>query len=348
MPNYTRAHSFYAGVDLHARSLFLHVLNARGKTVFEQDLPAEPGAFLDAVEPYRKNLVVGCECMFAWYWLADLCEAQRIPFVLGHALAMKHIHGGKAKSDKIDAGKLAAMLRGGLFPTAYVYPKAKRQTRDLLRRRSFFVRQRAQLIAHIVNTNSQFNLPPFSKKLTYAGNRSEEIAHRFTDPSTRLMIATDLAMIDAFDAQIADVESHLLRSAKVDDPVTFGFLRTIPGIGPILGLILLYEIDRIDRFPEVGNFLSYSRLVRCEHSSAGKVKGSGPKKIGNAHLKWAFSEAACLMIRSCLPVKAWLQRQQTKRGKRKALSILEAKIGRTVYHLWRKQRAFDSKRFLNG
>src|SRR6516225_2770069 len=184
MPNYNQPHQFYAGVDLHARSMFVHVLNAKGKTVFERDLPAEPDAFLGAIKPFRKNLVVGCECMFAWYWLADLCEDKRIPFVLGHALAMKHIHGGKAKSDKIDAGKLAAMLRGGMFPLAYVYPRAKRQTRDLLRRRSFFVRQRAQLIAHVQNTNSQFNLPPFAKKLTYAANRAElDIADRFRDPS---------------------------------------------------------------------------------------------------------------------------------------------------------------------
>ena len=108
----------------------------KGKTVFEQDLPADPDAFLDAVEPFREDLVVGCECMFAWYWLADLCEDERIPFVLGHALAMKAIHGGKAKTDRIDAAKIAGLLRGGMFPLAYVYPRAKRQTRDLLRRRS--------------------------------------------------------------------------------------------------------------------------------------------------------------------------------------------------------------------
>jgi transposase len=286
--------------------------------------------------------------MFAWYWLADLCDDQGIPFALGHALAMRHIHQGKSKSDKIDAGKLAAMLRGGLFPLAYAYPKAKRQTRDLLRRRSFFVRQRSQLIAHVVNTNSQFNLPPLTKKLTYAANRSEAIADRFPDPSTRLMVESDLALIDDYDRQIARLELHLTRTAKVDDPVTFGFLRTVPGIGPILGLILLYEVDAIARFPEVGNFLSYSRLVRCEHSSAGKVTGSGRKKVGNAHLKWAFSEAACLMIRTCPAVKGWVQRQETKRGKRKALSVLEAKLGRAVYHLWRKQQAFDLKRFLKG
>jgi transposase len=343
---YNQPHRFYCGVDLHARSLFTHVLDHTGRTVFEQDLPADPKTFLKAIQPYRQGLVVGCECMFAWYWLADLCEAEKIPFALGHALAMKHIHQGKSKSDRIDAGTLAAMLRGGLFPMAYVYPKAKRQTRDLLRRRSFFVRQRSQLIAHIVNTNSQFNLPPLTKKLTYAANRSEAIAERFADPSTRLMVESDLALIDDYDRQIARLELHLTRTAKVDDPVTFGFLRTVPGIGPILGLTLLYEIDAIGRFPEVGNFLSYSRLVRCAHSSAGKVTGTGRKKIGNAHLKWAFSEAACLMIRAVPAVKGWVRRQEKKRGKRKALSVLEAKLGRAVYHLWRKQQAFDLKRFL--
>ena len=348
MRYYTGQHRFYAGVDLHARTMFTHVLDANGKTVFAKDLPTDPDAFLDALAPFRPDLVVGAECMFAWYWLADLCEDHGIPFALGHALGMKLIHGDKTKTDKIDAAKLAGLLRGSLFPIGYVYPRAKRQTRDLLRRRSFFVRQRAQLITHIVNTNTQFNLPALSKKLTYAANRSADLVDRFADPSTKLAVTADLGLIDAYDQQIAELERHLVRHAKVDDPVTFGLLRTTPGIGPILGLTLLYEVDQIARFPEPGNFLSYSRLVRCPHESAGKKKGSGGKKIGNAHLKWAFSEAACLMIRSCLPVKSWVQRQEKKKGKKKALSILEAKIGRTVYHLWRKQVPFDVKRFLNG
>ena len=343
---YKNQHAFYCGVDLHARSLFVNILDATGRTRLEQDLPASPAAFLDAIKPYRDGLVVGAECMFAWYWLADLCEREAIPFVLGHALAMKAIHGGKAKNDKLDAQKIAGLLKGGFFPMAYVYPKAKRDTRDLLRRRSFFVRQRAQLIAHIQNTNSQFNLPPFDKKLTYKGNRSATIADRFEHPSTKLSITTDLNLIESHDTQIAALESHLIKSAKVDDPATFAFLRTIPGIGPILGLVMLYEIDQIRRFAEVGHFLSYSRLVTCTHESAGKVKGVGGRKIGNAHLKWAFSEAASLMLRSFAPAKSWMQRQSKKRGKKKAHAILEAKIGRTVYHLWHKQTAFDAKKFL--
>ena len=343
---YNQPHQHYCGGDLHARTLFLHILDAQGKTCFEQNLPASPAAFLEAVKPFREGLVVGVECMFAWYWLADLCEAQGIPFVLGHALAMKAIHGGKTKTDKIDAAKLAGLLRGGVFPQAYVYPKAKRATRDLLRRRANFVRQRAHLIAHIQNTNSQYNHPPFAKKLTYKGNRNDEIAVRFEDDSTKLSVQADLNMIAAYDTQLQELETHLIRHAKVDDAITFQLLRTVPGIGPILGLTLLYEIDDIKRFSEVGNFLSYSRLVSCIHESAGKVKGVGGKKIGNAHLKWAFGEAASLMLRSFPAAKAWMQRQEKKRSKVRAHAILEAKIGRAVEAIWRKQQPFDPKRFL--
>ncbi len=154
-----------------------------------------------------------------------------------------------------------------------------------------------------------------------------------------------MTLIDNFDAQIDEIERVVLKTAKIDDPASLAFLRSIPGIGKILSLIMLYEIDNAERFPAVGNFLSYARLVRCEHESAGKKKGSGGKKIGNAHLKWAFSEAACLMLRAMPTAKKWLARQERKRGKKKALSVLEAKIGRTVYHLLRKQQAFDAKRF---
>ncbi len=120
----TGQHRFYAGIDLHARSLYAHVLDDRGRTVFDRDLAASPDAFLDAVTPFRDDLVVGAECMFAWYWLADLCEAEGIRFVLGHALSMRAIHGGKTKNDKLDAAKIAGLLRGGLFPQADTYSSA--------------------------------------------------------------------------------------------------------------------------------------------------------------------------------------------------------------------------------
>jgi transposase len=343
---YNQSHRFYCGVDLHARTLSLCILDASGATLLQKTISACPDAFLQAVAPFRDGLAVACECMFAWYWLADLCHEEQIPFVLGHALYMKAIHGGKAKTDKIDAHKIAVLLRGGMLPQAYVYPKGMRETRDLLRRRTFLVRRRAEALVHLTNTNSQYNLPPFPKKLAYAQNREElDIPQRFADPSVRKNVAVDLALIDAYDAQIGDLELYLARTAKVDDPQAFHRLRSVPGIGKVLALILLYEIHDIRRFPEVGPFLSYARLVRCAHESAGKKQGTGGNKIGNAHLKWAFGEAACLFLRESEQAKKWLARREKKHGKARALGALAARLGRAVYHLLRKQEVFDSKRF---
>ncbi len=343
---YNQPHRFYCGVDLHARTMYLCILDANGQVVFDKNLAAQPDAFLQAVAPFRDGLVVAVECLFCWYWLADLCAKEQLPFVLGHALYMKAIHGGKSKNDQIDAGKIARLLRGGNLPQAYVYPAGMRATRDLLRRRMYLVHKRAETIAHVQNTNSQYNYAPFGKKLSYAANREElQIAERFSDPSVRRMIEIDLALIDHYDAILGDVELYLTRTAKVDDADAFHRLRSIPGVGKILALVLLYEIHDVGRFAEVGNFLSYARLVRCAHESGGKKLGSGGKKIGNPHLRWAFAEAACLFLRQSETAKKWLKRQEKKRGKGKALGILAAKLGRAVYHVLRKKVAFDEKRF---
>jgi transposase len=311
--------------------MYLCILDGNGQVVYDQNLAADPDAFLQAVAPFRDGLVVGCECLFCWYWLADLCAREQIAFVLGHALYMKAIHGGKSKNDRLDAAKIARLLRGGTLPQAYVYPAGLRATRDLLRRRMYLVHKRAAAIAHVQNTNSQYNLAPFGQQLAYAANREAlRVAERFTDPSARRMIDIDLALIDRYDALLGDVELYLTRAAKVDDVNTFHRLRSVPGVGKILALVLLYEIHDIRRFPGVGNFLSYARLVRGAPESGGKKLGSGGKKIGNAHLRWAFAEAACLFVRQSERAKRWLRRQEEKRGKGKALAVLAAKLGRAA------------------
>ncbi len=154
---YNQQHRFYCGVDLHARTMSLCILDQAGQVVFDKNLPATGPAFLQAIAPFRDGLVVAVECLFCWYWLADLCAKEQIAFVLGHALYMKAIHGGKSKNDQIDAGKIARLLRGGALPQAYVYPAGMRATRDLLRRRMYLVHKRAETIAHVQNTNSQYN-----------------------------------------------------------------------------------------------------------------------------------------------------------------------------------------------
>jgi transposase len=344
---YTKQHPFYCGIDLHTRTMYVCILDQAGETLLHRHMPATPEALLKAIAPYRDQIVLAAECMFTWYWLADLCAEHGIPFVLGHALYMKAIHGGKAKNDKIDAQKIAVLLRGGMLPQAYVYPAEMRATRDLLRRRMHLARKRGELLAHVQNTNSQYNLPALGKKIAYKTNR-DGVAERFADPAVQKSIEVDLALITYYDELLRDVELTIVNTAKHHDANTLYLLQTVPGIGKILSLVLLYEIHQIDRFPRVQDFASYCRLVKCAKESAGKRSGTSGTKIGNAHLKWAFSEAAVLFLRDNPAGQKFLTRWEKKHSKGKALTILAHKLARAVYYMLKHKTAFDMSKCLNG
>lgn len=342
---YTKTHKHYCGIDLHARKKYVCILDSEGTVLVHREINCNPESFLRIVVPYRENLVVGVECMFAWYWLADLCRNENIEFVLGHALYMKAVHGGKAKSDKIDAHKIALLLRGGMFPLAYAYPPEMRATRDLLRRRNFFVRKRAELIAHIQNTVIQYNLAPLGCDLGVEENR-HGVAQLFPDPEVRKIIQIDVAMIDAFDDVLKVLEPNIEKTARQHNQQTLKLLRSINGVGKILGLVMLYEIHDINRFPTVQDFSSYCRLVKCAHESAGKKKGTGGSKIGNVHLKWAFSEAAVFFMRHNPPAKTLVENLAKIHGKGKALSILAHKLARAIFYMLKNNVPFDRDKFL--
>ncbi len=156
----------------------------------------------------------------------------------------------------------------------------------------------------------------------------------------------DLSLIERYDQVIKRLEAEILCRARVHDPQSLARLKTTPGIGSVLALTILYEVHDIGRFPRVQDFASYCRLVRCAHISAGKRVGSGNSKIGNAHLKWAFSEAAVLFIAKCPDGKRQADRLTRKHGKGKATSILAHRLGRAIYFMLKKRQAFDLRRFL--
>jgi transposase len=342
---YNRQHRHYCGIDLHVKTMYVCILDTTGQVLVHRNVKATPDAFLEIVAPYREDLVVAAECMFTWYWLADVCAAEGLTFVLGHALAMKAIHGGKAKNDKLDSFKIATLLRGGLLPQAYVYPAAMRSTRDLLRRRLHLVRKRGQLLAHIQNTRAQYNLPEFGRRIAYPANR-DGVPDYFADPSVRKSIEVDLALLDRYDVLINDLALTLVRTAKEHDADAFHRLRSVPGIGKVLALTILYEIHDITRFARVQEFASYARLVKGRKQSGGKLLGTSGAKMGNVHLKWAFSEAAVLFLRHAPGGKKFLAALEKQHGKGKALSILAHKIGRAVFYILVRRTVFSREKFM--
>ncbi|MBN2316529.1 MAG: IS110 family transposase [Sedimentisphaerales bacterium] len=346
MRYYTKQHQYYCGVDLHARTLYLCIVNQRDEILDHREIPAKAEVFLEKLAPYRED-VVGCvECMFTWYWVADRCAIEKIPFVLGHALYMKAMSGAKIKNDRLDSKKIAKLLRAGMIPMAYVYPKAMRSTRDLLRRRMVFVRHRADLLTHIQQTNTQYNFPKIGKTLKYTSNR-EGVAERFEDESVRKTVDVDLELIAFYDRIIGKLERHLLWAAKAHDATALHLLRPIPGIGKILSLVILYEVQDISRFPRPQQFVSYARLIRSVRESTGKRTGTANGKMGNAYVKWAFSEAVVLFLRETREAQPYIRRLECKYGKDKAKGILAHRLGRTVYYMLKHQQVFDIKKFVN-
>ena len=341
---YTKQHKYYCGIDLHARSMYVCILDCDGQVVYHKDIKAKPDALERAISPFLDDLIIAVECMFSWYWVADFCENSNIPFILGHALYMKAIHGGKAKNDKIDSYKIASLIRGGTFPVAYVYPAKMRATRDLLRRRIHLTRKRAELVTHIHNTNTQYNLPEIGKRLRYKSNR-KLVEDRFADPSAQKSVDLDVQLINFYDQQLSSVEYYIRKHAKIHDYHSYMLLQSVPGIGDIISLVILYEIYDINRFPTVQDFASYARLVKCKAESAGKSYGTSGAKIGNAHLKWAFSEAAVLSLRCNPAAKDYMNKLTKRHSKGKAISILAHKIGRTVYYMLKRKEPFDAQRF---
>jgi transposase len=341
----TIQHKFYCGIDLHVDWRDLGVIDADGEVRVHKNSRTDPKTFLPAVKPFRDDVVVCVECLFTWYWLADRCEDEGIPVVLGHALDMRAIHGGNAKNDRLASHTIAARLRGGLIPQAYVYPRRMRATRDLLRRSNHLMHTRAELSAHSQNTASQSNLGDPVGRIATPRNR-RGLLERVDHGCVQQNRALDLALVDFYDPLLAEVEHSIEKTARGHDPVSLALLRTIPGVGNIVALVRLSESEEITRFPRVQACVSDGRLVKRARASKGTRPGTSGQKRGNAHLQWAFSAAAVLFLKNHEPARKYVATRATRHGKGQALSIRAHQLGRAVYDRLTQQVACDQAKFL--
>lgn len=348
MRYYVKQHKYYCGIDLHSKEMYVCVLDNAGEVLVHRNIKSNPEEFLKAIKPYREDVAVAVECIFTWYWLADLCHAEGITFVLGHALYMKAIHGGKTKNDKIDSEKIARLLKANMLPQAYAYPSEMRGIRDLLRRRLFFVRKRAELMARVQMTHQQYNLTPPGAKVMRTKSRVD-VEKSFNDPAIRLSVESDNCMIEHYTKLIDRLEWNAQKLARntSENRHLLWLLQTVPGIGPVLSRTILFEVGDIGRFPTVQKFCSYARLVKPTHSSAGKkVPHRGGRKIGNPHLRWAFAEAVIVFLRDEAMGKSIMEKLLKKYAKSKAMSVLSHKLARACYFMLLRKEPFSTDKFM--
>ncbi|MDA0323106.1 MAG: transposase [Verrucomicrobia bacterium] len=153
-------------------------------------------------------------------------------------------------------------------------------------------------------------------------------------------------MIRAYDVEIEKLETEIIRQAKKELGRDYHLLFSVSGIGRVLAMTLLFEIDTIERFPTVKDFLSYCRLVKGSVASAGKIKGLTGGKMGNAYLRWAFGQAAVIAKRNHVLLTPYSEKLTSKHGKFKGNAILANKIARAVYYMLQKGTAFDAERVI--
>ncbi len=254
--------AYYCGIDLHARTMYLVVLDQAGNVRLDRNYPSRPDAFLKAVQPFRPALVVASECVHSWYWLANTCAAEQLTFVLGHALGMKAVHGSKTKSDPHDGETIARLLRGGNLPMAYPYPKERRSLRDLLRTsgsqkprrptestpkglvsdalRSEGERvQAANSVSYRWKEESGFGLPSPARTLPVIGATTRRVMDGNEATLRACSCSDDLPVLRAISLcrhAVATTPAGSWGTMSFNSPTTAAFPEILPGRLPHLGL----------------------------------------------------------------------------------------------------------------
>jgi transposase len=330
---------WYSGIDLHSNNSVVAVMDEAGKPEYRRKLPNDLRQIELALRPFRGELNgVVVESTFNWYWLVDGLMEQGYRVHLANPAAIQQYNGLKRTDDNSDALWLAEMLRLGILPEGYIYPKAERPVRDLLRKRAQMVQQRTRNLLSFQNTvrrsTSVYIDGDAIKKLSIT--QVDNLVH---DADVARALGANLTVIHCLEAQIVDLERIVRERVKLRP--AFRLLKTIPGVGDILGLTIMLETGEISRFPSVGDFSSYCRCVDSQKLSNGKKKGTGNVKNGNRYLAWAFVEAANHAVRHASQIQRFHQRKKARTKGVVAIKAVAHKLARAAFHILRDQVPFN-------
>ena len=334
----------YGAIDLHSTNNVTVVIDEHDRVVYQKRLPNDLPMIVEQLSPYRSSLEgIVVESSYNWYWLVDGLMEQGYRMHLANTAAIQQYEGLKYTDDHSDARWLAHLLRLEVLPQGYIYPRADRPVRDLLRKRSQVVRQRTANLLSIQNLMTRNTGSSLSAN-QIKGLDVQQVDELLPNGDLALAVKANLSVMCSADEQTKILERTVTQRVKLCPQ--FSFLKTVPGIGEILALTIMLETGDIRRFSSVGNFASYCRCVGSQKLSNGKKKGKGNTKNGNKYLAWAFVEAANFAIRFNSKIKSFYQRKKAKTQGVVAIKAVAHKLCRACYYIMRDQIAFDvSKAF---
>jgi transposase len=328
-------------LDLHSSNVYCAIRDETGKPVFRKRLPTELPVILETLEPYRAKLeTIAVESTYNWYWLVDGLMDAKYPVRLANPAAMERYEGMKETDDKSDALWLAEMLRLGILPEGYIYPKEIRSVRDMLRRRMLIVRQRTQMLLSLESMITRCTGDSVSGSTLKTWTR-REVKESFDDVYYRDAAWAMLRLVQRQSDLAKELEDAVKNRVKLIG--SYRRLIGIVGIGQILGITIMLETGPIGRFAAAGKYASYCRMVRSRASSNGKKKGENNRKNGNKYLSWAYIEAANFAQRHHEGVKKWFQRKAAKTNRVVALKALGCKLAKAAFYVMRDEVDFDER-----
>ena len=335
----------YGGMDLHSGNTYVGIMEKdTRKRVFDKRVRNNIHEIVESLSPYKEEMKgIAIESTFNWYWLVDgLMEAGYECVHLANPAGIQQYKGLKYADDRHDAFWLAHLLSLGILPEGYIYPRDDRPVRDLLRRRSFLVKQRT---ANIISLQSMIERHTGVHMSSNTIKRfiPEDMERIFQEDHLILLGATSVNTIDFLEVKIKEIEKKVKKTAKTRGP--FKYLHTVPGIGDILALTIMLEAGDISRFAKVGNFSSYCRCVPTGRISNGKNKGKGNVRNGNRYLAWAFMEAAFLSKRESPKIARYYKRKAAKTHKMVAVKSVGNKLARACYYILRDEVPFKEELF---
>jgi len=336
----------YVGVDLHSNNNYVGIVNDANGVLFKKKLPNDLDTVLSVLEPFRKDLAgVAVESTFNWYWFVDGLMENGYKVYLANPAAIQQYEGLKNIDDKRSALWLANLLRLGILPTGYIYPKEERPVRDLLRKRLHLVRHRSSHILSIKNILSR-NLGLRMRGHEVKKLTEKDLKKLFPDEHLFLAVNASVTIMHELTSQIDQIENAVLARAKLKKE--FHGLLSLPGIGDILALTIMLEAGDMKRFPEAGDYSSYCRCVRSTRTSNGKAKGEGNRKNGNRYLSWAYVEAANIAKRHYPIINRYYQKKMAQTNMVVAIKALSNKLARASYYVLRDQVTYDERKLFGG
>ena len=331
--------TLYVGVDLHSNNNYVGIVDEDNRPLFRKKLPNDLGKVLSVLEPFRSDVAgIVVESTFNWYWFVDGLMENGYKVHLANPAAIKQYNGLKNVDDKRSALFLADLLRLGILPTGYIYPKEERPVRDLLRKRLQLVRQR---VSHILSIKNILSRSLGMRMKSDEVKKLDEKHVRMLFPEEHLFLAVNasVAVMGGLAREIDRIEKTILAQAKLKEE--FHGLLTLPGVGNILALTIMLEVGDINRFAQVGNYSSYCRCVRSIRSSNGKIKGQGNRKNGNKYLSWAYGEASHIAKRYYEPIGRYYRRKAAKANEAVAIKAISNKLARASYYIMRDKVPYD-------